>query len=56
MEVCIFGVLTVNLLTFPSKSAPLSSECALSRCLLKMAEPWQKKAQTPCYSPFYGLI
>ena len=37
MEVCIFGVLTVNLLTFCSQSAPLSSECALSRCLLKMA-------------------
>ena len=29
MEVCIFGVLTVNLLTFPSQNAPLS------RCLLK---------------------
>ena len=26
MEVCIFGVLTVNLLTFSSQSAPLSSE------------------------------
>ena len=26
MEVCIFGVLTVNLLTFCSQSAPLSSE------------------------------
>ena len=38
MEVCIFGVLTVNLLTFSSQSAPLPSEkCALSRCLLKMA-------------------
>ena len=37
MEVCIFGVLTVNLLTFSSQSAPLLSECPLSRCLLKMA-------------------
>ena len=37
MEVCIFGVLTVNLLTFCSQSAPLPSECPLSRCLLKMA-------------------
>ena len=37
MEVCIFGVLTVNLLTFCSQIAPLPSECALSRCLLKMA-------------------
>ena len=26
MEVCIFGVLTVNLLTFCSQSTPLSSE------------------------------
>ena len=26
MEVCIFGVLTVNLLTFPSQNAPLPSE------------------------------
>ena len=30
MEVCIFGVLTVNLLTFSSQSAPLPSENALS--------------------------
>ena len=35
MEVCIFGVLTVNLLTFSSQSAPLPSERPLSRCLLK---------------------
>ena len=27
MEVCIFGVLTVNLLTFSSQSTPLPSEC-----------------------------
>ncbi len=26
MEVCILGVLTVNLLTFPSQNAPLPSE------------------------------
>ena len=38
MEVCIFGVLTVNLLTFCSQDAPLfHQKCALSRCLLKMA-------------------
>ena len=37
MEVCIFGVLTVNLLTFPSQSTPLSSEMLSPRCLLKMA-------------------
>ena len=35
MEVCIFGVLTVNLLTFSSQNAPLPSECPLFRCLLK---------------------
>ena len=35
MEVCIFGVLTVNLLTFSSQNAPLPSERPLSRCLLK---------------------
>ena len=29
MEVCIFGVLTVNLLTFCSQSTPLLSECPL---------------------------
>ena len=38
MEVCIFGVLTVNLLTFSSQNVPLPSECSLSRCLLK--EDW----------------
>ena len=58
MEVCIFGVLTVNLLTFPSQNAPLPSERPLSRCLLK--EDWlslgRKKLKTPCYSPFYRLI
>lgn len=37
MEVCIFGVLTVNLLTFCSQNAPLPQKCSLSRCLLKMA-------------------
>ena len=31
MEVCIFGVLTVNLLTFPSQNASLASEHSLSR-------------------------
>ena len=29
MEVCIFGVLTVNLLTFCSQDAPLPQKCAL---------------------------
>ena len=31
MEVCIFGVLTVNLLTFSSQNASLPSEHSLSR-------------------------
>ena len=35
MEVCIFGVLTVNLLTFSSQNAPLPTERPLSRCQLK---------------------
>ena len=35
MEVCIFGVLTVNLLTFCSQSAPLSSEMRSFPMLVK---------------------
>ena len=31
MEVCIFGVLTVNLLTFPSRNAPSPFRTLLSR-------------------------
>ena len=57
MEVCIFGVLTVNLLTFPSQNAPLPSECPLSRCLLK--EDWlslgRKKLKLPATARFTGL-
>ena len=37
MEVCIFGVLTVNLLTFSSQNALFHQKGALCRCLLKMA-------------------
>ena len=37
MEVCILGVLTVNLLTFSSQSVLFHQKCALPRCLLKMA-------------------
>ena len=57
MEVCIFGVLTVNLLTFCSQSATLPSECPLFPMLVK--DGWLslgRKSSTPCYSPFYGLI
>ena len=44
MEVCIFGVLTVNLLTFPSRNAP---SCIRTFSLLKpvfrwLAELWKK--------------
>ena len=35
MEVCIFGVLTVNLLTFCSQSAPLPSEMLALPMLVK---------------------
>ena len=35
MEVCIFGVLTVNLLTFCSQNAPLSSEMRSLPMLVK---------------------
>lgn len=58
MEVCILRVLTVNLLTFCSQSALLPSEMRSLSILVK--DGWlslgRKKAQTPCYSPFYGLI
>ena len=57
MEVCILGVLTVNLLTFSSQNAPLPSE--RPSLPMPVKEDWLslgKKAQTPCYSPFYGLI
>ena len=37
MEVCIFGVLTVNLLTFCSQSAPSSIRMRSLPMLLKMA-------------------
>ncbi len=57
MEVCIFGVLTVNLLTFCSQNAPLPSERPLSRCLLK--EDWlslgRKKLKLPATARFTGL-
>ena len=40
MEVCIFGVLTVNLLTFPSQNAPLPSERpSPDACKRKLPEP-----------------
>lgn len=37
MEVCILGVLTVNLLTFALRAPFFHQKCVLSRYLLKMA-------------------
>ena len=57
MEVCIFGVLTVNLLTFSSQSAPLSSERPLFPMLVK--DGWlslgRKKLKRPATVRFTGL-
>ena len=57
MEVCIFGVLTVNLLTFCSQSAPLSSERPLFPMLVK--DGWlslgRKKLKRPATARFTGL-
>ena len=57
MEVCIFGVLTVNLLTFSSQSAPLSSERPLFPMLVK--DGWlslgRKKLKRPATARFTGL-
>ena len=57
MEVCIFGVLTVNLLTFPSQNAPLPSECPLFPMLVK--DGWlslgRKKFKRPATARFTGL-
>ena len=57
MEVCIFGVLTVNLLTFCSQNAPLPSECPLSPMPVK--EDWlslgRKSSKLPDTARFTGL-
>ena len=57
MEVCIFGVLTVNLLTFPSQNAPLSSEMRSFPMLVK--DGWlslgRKKLKRPATARFTGL-
>ncbi len=56
MEVCNFGVLTVNLLTFCSQSAPLPSEMrspdACQRWLLSLG---RKKLKRPATARFTGL-
>ena len=57
MEVCIFGVLTVNLLTLCSQDAPLPSEMRSLPMPVKrrLAEPWQKKLKHPATARFTGL-
>ena len=57
MEVCIFGVLTVNLLTFPSRNAPSCIRTLLSRMPVFrwLAEPWKKKPKSPARARFTGL-
>ena len=57
MEVCIFGVLTVNLLTFPSQNAPSLFRTLLSRkpVFRWLAEPWKKKSKRPATARFTAL-
>lgn len=56
MEVCIFGVLTVNLLTFCSQSAPFHLKCALP---MLVKDGWlslgRKKLKRPATARFTGL-
>ena len=57
MEVCIFGVLTVNLLTFPFQNASLPSEMRVLPMLAK--DGWlslsRGKAQSPARARFTAL-
>lgn len=57
MEVCIIGVLTVNLLTFYSQSALLPSEMRSLPILVK--DGWlslvRKKLKRPATARFTGL-
>ena len=57
MEVCIFGVLTVNLLTFCSQSAPLPSE--MRSLPMPVKDGWlslgRKKLKLPDTARFTGL-
>ena len=57
MEVCIFGVLTVNLLTFCSQSAPLPSEMRSLPILAKDGglSLGRKKLKRPATARFTGL-
>lgn len=57
MEVCIFGVLTINLLTFSSQSAPLPSE--MRSLPMPAKDGWlslgRKKLKRPATARFTGL-
>ena len=57
MEVCIFGVLTVNLLTFPSRNASLPSEMRVLPMLAK--DGWlslsREKPKRPARARFTAL-
>ena len=57
MEVCIFGVLTVNLLTFCSQSTPLPSE--MRSLPMSVKDGWlslgRKKLKRPATARFTGL-
>ena len=57
MEVCIFGVLTVNLLTFCSQDAPSSIRMRSLPMLVK--DGWlslgRKKLKRPATARFTGL-
>ena len=57
MEVCIFGVLTVNLLTFSSQSTPLSSETPSLPMPVKedCLSLGRKKLKLPATARFTGL-
>ena len=57
MEVCIFGVLTVNLLTFCSQDAPLPSEMRSLPMLVKDGglSLGRKKLKRPTTARFTGL-
>ena len=57
MEVCILGVLTVNLLTFALRALFFHQKCALSPILVK--DGWlslgRKKLKRPATARFTGL-
>ena len=57
MEVCIFGVLTVNLLTFSfsERSSPIRTPPLPMPVKRRLAEPWQKKFKLPATARFTGL-